>query len=331
MRESFAEGFCLHRGPEGDCNAAAISSHTIQRRGGLAAIAEDHHVISNRFEMEDLIKNNGKPDVRKIGLRKASTFPGFCTKHDYELFQPIEKQGAVLDKRSALLLSFRAVCMEYFKKQAAVETISIHKLADSGTPFPIQAKIQIVCAAFEQGSRLGMRDITRFKSIYDSCMSDAQFTGFKYTAIFFDKVLPIVLCSAWIVETDFHGNQLQKLGTDSEELELIAVNVTTIGDQTAVVFGWFGKNNGPAQKFAESFQSLPDERKPSVLVSMGFEHSENVYMQPSWWNSLPSASKISLLERVMSGTPQRGRRAAALIDDKLELISAHVVNEQSRY
>lgn len=332
MRETFADGFCLHSRAIGEaCGGAAVASHTIQRRGGLAAIAEDQHVISNRFEMDDLIKNSGEPAVRRVGIRKASTFPGFCAKHDFELFEPIEKPGAHLDKRAAFLLSYRAICMEYFKKKAAVETLPILKLADSGRPFPVQAQIQNYCAVYEQGTALGMRDIARFRSVYDSCMLDTHQGGFKYSAIFFDKVLPIVLCSAWLVETDFHGNWLQKLGTNSEELELVAVNVTTIGDRTAALFGWVGGNAGPAQKFVESFHQLLDARKSSAIASMGFEHSENVYMRPSWWESLSESKKRALLNRVLNGTPRRGRQENALVDDQLDLISADVIDTIEHY
>lgn len=46
-----------------------------------------------------MIESEGKPAPRKIGVGKASVFPGFCSKHDTTLFKPIAQETAVLEFR----------------------------------------------------------------------------------------------------------------------------------------------------------------------------------------------------------------------------------------
>ncbi|WP_300378148.1 SEC-C metal-binding domain-containing protein [Henriciella sp.] len=325
MREKFAEGFCLATVTHGSyCGANAISSHTIQRRGGLAAISEQNHVLTTKFDLEDLVKNHGTPVLKRVSTKKASTFPGFCAIHDAELFEPIERPGATISKETASLLAYRAICMEYFRKSAAVELDKLQRKMDYGTPFPIQAEIQMRCAASAYGTQLGMRDAANWKAFYETMMAEKRYEDFRYYEVRFSTDVPMVMCGAWQVETDFEGNWLQKLGTTSSDLEHITVNLTKIGDSTSAVFGWAGTKNGPAREFVESFKRVPDDRKSSLIASMAFEHSENVFMRPSWWDNLTADQKSALLNRIPNGTASRMRSANALLDDGAHTMPSHV-------
>src|SRR5579859_4755193 len=53
------------------------ASHAIQRNGPLVCIAEKNHVLAPRFSPRErgLI-------MARIGIGEASTFPGFCPRHE---------------------------------------------------------------------------------------------------------------------------------------------------------------------------------------------------------------------------------------------------------
>jgi SEC-C motif len=91
MRDQFGKGRCSHpeAGPD-TCGGRVIRSHTIQKHGGLAAIAEDGHVISVRSAFERLRYNEGQIIPAKMGVNRASTFLGFCDRHDSEMFKSVE-------------------------------------------------------------------------------------------------------------------------------------------------------------------------------------------------------------------------------------------------
>jgi SEC-C motif len=48
MYEEFAKGYCLHPEASPETCSKIINAHTIQRNGGLSAIAELNHVLSKR-------------------------------------------------------------------------------------------------------------------------------------------------------------------------------------------------------------------------------------------------------------------------------------------
>jgi hypothetical protein len=79
---------CLH--PEAsyqECSTRIIDAHTIQKSGPLKRIVDDtSHVLT--FSRD----SNGHFKTEKIGWQKASTFKGFCSKHDKQMFSCIEDE-----------------------------------------------------------------------------------------------------------------------------------------------------------------------------------------------------------------------------------------------
>src|SRR5258708_5570272 len=70
-------GPCMYR----SCTELSIRrSHTIHRAGSLERIAEGQHVLTPRLDKTAHVK------MESIGLNNASTFPGFCEKHEQLFF-----------------------------------------------------------------------------------------------------------------------------------------------------------------------------------------------------------------------------------------------------
>jgi len=72
MDEEFARGYCLHPDAASDECSDIINAHTIQKRGGLAAIAEQNHVLSVKQAGRRLPDNNGIFRPVRLGINKAS-------------------------------------------------------------------------------------------------------------------------------------------------------------------------------------------------------------------------------------------------------------------
>ena len=112
-------GYCLYPDPATDaCSPGIIKAHTVQKKGGLAAIAEAGHVLTVKPTMKNMIETQGKPQPRDIGVNQASIFPGFCNKHDANLFKAIEGNSLALSKEKAFLFAFRAIAYERFAIRA---------------------------------------------------------------------------------------------------------------------------------------------------------------------------------------------------------------------
>ena len=99
-------GRCMYRG----CDARSIRrSHTIHRAGSIERIAENQHVLTPMF------KNNGEMAMGRVGINSASTFPGFCVKHE-QLFAEFEIAGSISSERHVVLQAYRTLCREAARK-----------------------------------------------------------------------------------------------------------------------------------------------------------------------------------------------------------------------
>lgn len=101
-------GKCLE--PTMRCGQPAIRAHSIQNRQTIALLEQDNHVLA----WQPRFSQTG-PDIalRKIGRNDASTFAGFCNRHDTELFRPLDtKPFDGVDREQLFLLAYRGITCE---------------------------------------------------------------------------------------------------------------------------------------------------------------------------------------------------------------------------
>lgn len=103
------------------CKERSIArSHTIQKSGPLALIAEDQHVLQPGLGSE------GEMQMQRIGLNNASVFPGFCERHE-RLFEDFEQKKALTTSRDLILQTFRVVARELFRVNLEIEHLEYIK------------------------------------------------------------------------------------------------------------------------------------------------------------------------------------------------------------
>jgi len=99
-------GPCMHDG----CTGTSIPrSHTISLGASIRLIAENGHVLMPRYGEDGI-------DLVRIGVRDASTFPGFCEQHEQQ-FSGFETQKAMTEEQHFRLQLFRTICREIHSKK----------------------------------------------------------------------------------------------------------------------------------------------------------------------------------------------------------------------
>lgn len=308
IRQEQGRGYCVHpdAGQE-RCSGRPTEAHTIQKEGGLRAIAENGHVVSIKKGAFEIAKHDGEIVPVPDGIKNASTFPGFCNTHD-AMFSPTEEKIVPLSREVAFLLSYRAVSYEKFLKESALRSKELHRReADKGLPFSEQAAIQTMLYAGKCGLELGLRDATRSKAAFEAAYR-ASYAGFNFHAVEFNCSLPIVSCGAFSPFHDLFGQSLQPLAAGSP-FDPIAVNLIVLNGRTVLFFGWIG-SSVPGEAFAASYGRLPQEDKANTAVRLAIEYIENTYARPSWWSALSQTLKERLLASLFTMSPpplcQRG-------------------------
>lgn len=326
LLEALRDGYCSHPDSAEDrCSSTITKAHTIQKKGGLSAIAEAGHVMTVKPIMKDMLVSDGKPSPRKIGIGKASVFPGFCSKHDDAVFKPIEGKSLLLDKDTAFLFAYRAIAYERFAKLAQLRGTQIQREMDRGHPFAQQVAVQRYMHSLIAGIEIGMRDLDRWKAQFDERLLSDNRHGFHFLALRFDRIMPIVACTAFHPEFDLQGKPLQRLGRGDVEFDHITLTVSTFAGHTVMVFGWIGSSDGPAGALADSFHRIEDDRKADALVRLLFVQSDNLFLRPSWWNALSAADQDYFNTLTRSGTTAHMRSGDELAGDGRSLVTASIV------
>ena len=330
MRAEFAKGYCSHPEAEpGTCGGRVIRAHTVQRSGGMAAIAEDGHVMSLRAGFERFRHNRGHFILPKIGVNRASTFLGFCRRHDSEMFRPVENGAVVLTNETAFLLSFRALAFERLQKEAALRNVKVQRDLDKGKPFLVQCKTQHDINMSAEGTKRALADLNRLKREYDQSFMKGDFVNYRFYGVAFAEALPVVACGAFYPEFDFSGRPLQRIAYGPAPFELITFNLTTINGRGVAMLGWIDGDAGPAATFSNSFAAVPPREKANASLRLAFEYLENTFLRPSWWQSLGELKRNVILHHAISGigesAPERG--PASLQDDGFTYWNSDIVEE----
>ncbi|HXC11800.1 MAG TPA: hypothetical protein VNV39_03055 [Stellaceae bacterium] len=130
-KEALSTFFAIHRAkfdrclePQMRCEQTAIRAHSIQNARTLDLLTIDNHVIALRPRASE---TGIQIDYKSVGRNDASTFTGFCSEHDRDIFAPIDT--ATLDTTNSeqrFLLAYRAVSFELhaiIEKAAKIQNI----------------------------------------------------------------------------------------------------------------------------------------------------------------------------------------------------------------
>ena len=294
---------CAHPDAPHGCRKI-IDAHTIQKRGGLDALAEASHVT-------EFVLDDGVLDEAPRGIHIASTFEGFCGTHDNNLFEPVETKPRRVDIVAFYLFAFRALAYTRHRQAIALERVARYRVLDAGLTLSAQARFQRRILAMEMGATRTAEDITAIKDSLNRMYRSRNYSGFRAAGWLFSELLPLAYSGAFYPEYDLRGIPLQRLGHGNAAFEMICATLTPWDGKTLLVLAWIGEPDGPAERYVRSLHALADDQKANAAMHAGFEDQENLMMRPSWWDKLSRASRDALKAMRMAGTetgPSKGPR-----------------------
>jgi SEC-C motif len=321
MRKYFDAGYCLH--PEANpatCVVPIVRTHTVSRSGSLNRIARDGHVYT--FSSAQNVSDGDLISPRLIGVKKASTFTGFCKLHDNITFEPIERYAFLSMPQHAFLLGYRVLCHELYNKKANVEWVFPYQRQhlDRGKSLEDQMMIQFQIHNLNERNTIGLRDLEHYKAAYDKALVTANFSDIYYYVIRLSTT-PEFLCAApHMPDLDFAGRVLQNILDTSIIVDHLTFSLIATESGGAAVFSWYGKSDS-AEQFVKSLDSFSDDELPHAIVRFTFEYFENVFVSPTWWEGLNDTEQQSLLRRQWSGLPSTGQTYDCLTDDGLRTVN----------
>ena len=318
VRKELGRRYCSHADESGaTCGGPIIDAHTVQKEGGLRAIARGGKVYTLLATLNGLIKTDGRLEPRLIGIGDASVFSGFCSNHDNDLFRPIEGKTCTIGPREALLFAYRAACFAAFMKRAQCETAKLFTRLDEGRPVEEQESIQNAARAYTHNAAAALDGTHSRKASYDRRVKADDTEGFHYSWTRFDTLLPVASCGTFLPDFDLAGTPLQRIGHGDAAYDQVALNVTAYEGRSVIVLGWTGAAGGPASRFAASFHALDDGAKAACAVRLPLEYLENSYINPEWWEALSEAEQRNLVRHSSETFGRRRGRDMLLLSRPL--------------
>ncbi|RPI84336.1 MAG: hypothetical protein EHM34_03795, partial [Nitrosopumilales archaeon] len=287
-------GRCLHYENGHRCNEI-IKAHSIQKNQSLSAIAQNGHVYKISSDIGSLKENKGRLTYKKYGVNKVSTFLGFCKKHDNELFEPIDNDLLKPTDQQVLLYSYRSLCRELFVSENALE------LAKSQLEKGVnQEAIKNMLSGYVRGKSFGLENLKRHKSCYDKSLLNKSYSNIKYV-IFQSSQKPVIAFSGlFYPDFDFLGRELQNLGDQTQDLQLITFCSTPMKNGWAYLFAWHKTSSKVCVDFIRSLATMIYNNRSSLsdhLFRLAMTNCENLAISPKWWEKLDQDIKEKIEDR----------------------------------
>lgn len=285
---------CLHWDSGNSCSSIA-SAHSIQKSGQLSKIAESGHVYAFSAEWSVLRNNDHKPAPKKIGVNDASTFTGFCGRHDNDLFEPIDNNIFYGDKKLVGLYSYRIICKELYEKENSLLTFKTLK-DDPKIDADLRSHLEQVF----YGNGLGLERMKYHKSFYDLMIRTNQYSDMRYISFSMSSAWNCQFAGAFFPDYDFCGNELQDLGEIEKPLDLMIFFTAPGFNGWTINFGWHSSSQHSCAQLVNSIHECIRSGSliSDLLFRFVFKCCENNMFRISWWDSLSKKDKMIICQGV---------------------------------
>lgn len=307
-------GPCMHHGCP---NPSIPRSHTISLGASIRRIAEDGHVLTPRYRGTGI-------EMVSIGVRDASTFPGFCPEHEL-LFAEFETQKAMTEEQHFRLQAFRTICREIYSKrhqqQKATAMLEEHRarrdafvvdrmttaaapgapLGVSGLTFQndeIENRIVDHLAGIEE-------DLPELERLYDGILDELQNGSDRLAMLVanFDIELPVCLSGFGVLN-------YRRDGETKRGLCFLAI-IPEAGN-TKIMLGAAPEHRDAVDLHAEddgSFAVL------DMLESWMIHATDHWFIAPSAWRKISEPRQTAICARIMELLSLADRSPFSVLDD----------------
>lgn len=266
------------------CADKIIRAHSVQRSGVLDRIAENGHVLS----WQDDPRGEDGPDLREIGIHKASTFRGFCEKHDNDIFGPLDRFAFSGTPEQSFLLFLRALTHESHHTHAAIRAALAYEDAMSSVEVGNHWGATLFRRHREQYS-VNLEEMAEDRSLAWKMLAARSYETVGVISYLIDRVPEIVACGWVTAHHDFQGREIQ----DFRSNPLVGTACFILPTETGGIVGlaWLKRSAAAAALF-ESAMLLDPATAPHDILRFALTYSGNCYVSPVFWRSLDDRAQL---------------------------------------
>jgi hypothetical protein len=281
-----------------DCAEPAIRAHSIQNSKVLDLICRDGHVTA----LTKKIDAESGPEVvfSEVGRNKASTFAGLCSKHDAEIFRPIDTETFDQSNPEHLfLIAYRSVL-----KEAHATLDSAGKIQSA-----YKKRVQLGLDSANEPSEAGMAGVLHmmqahkthvYQTTYDIALIQRNFSQISHHIFDIHHDTPAIAVSSL-----FSPDGVRKNG----DWINISLNVFPISkNQSTVIFSYLQSDEREAHRALRQILKNKGTRRNYELSKIILNNCENFVISPHHFDSWPS-DKREVIKNYFYTTIIRGNLA----------------------
>lgn len=272
-----------------NCSQTIVDAHTVQRSRELRQLIDSE----NRALTFDAATRDpdGQSMLTAVGWKQASTFAGFCSKHDASTFAPVETRQFNGGAEQCLLLAYRSVCYELHAKRAVARANpSMQSFIDRGRSESAQRELQAMHRIAADGNIKGIEHFSALKRSMEVALANADYRGWHSTVFWFSGPLSLATSGVISPNRDLDGIELQRLHERMNDQESMCCNIVAVNGGGAVALTWPSRTSAPSRFVARLVRDR--ESILTLLVQFIFRHVHNVYFSRTWWDALRPAQKV---------------------------------------
>lgn len=330
---------CLRGGDEqAGCSGKIVQAHSIQRGKILASIAEGSSGKVYHLDLS-LVEDTASisPEFKLEGIKKFSTFSGFCSGHDKAIFQPIEDVAFTATAKQKDIYAYRAAAKELHASlvsKALCEVQLGDKLNGDDPPahfqlfFPeimagnlvvpdyIKKNLQeeILHHQVRIRHKQCKHSIAELRQICDSltrAIDHDHPPEWEHIYYFFDGTYPVACCASFIPYFDHEGNRIiakqdeQRMALSQTticlEMKNVLLNIFPEAGRTHVIFT-FSKGNKDFKSAIERLLKLDDGPLRIGLSNILLNYVQNSAYGPRYIDENFSPEQITEIKQTFSNT-----------------------------
>ncbi len=290
---------CLYPNKQ-ECSGPVVKAHSIQKNRILKLISKNRKVLTLSSPSSPIDATSyGRPS--NAWEKTATTFTGFCKKHDNEVFKTIENKDYVVgDKEQEFLFAYRAFAYEFHTKKCIS---SIPTTEDS--PMLNEQLIRTKTVIVDK--------FTDIKDKFDKALLSKDFTLIDTKTIELNRKYLIAVSSVFAPEYDFEGQMVNDLGNHSQNVRYLLrtsnrpntptspfysplfFTVFPQNDKTYALFSYLKESSGTYDFIAEQLLALSEAQQIEKLNLIIASYCANVAYSPEKWESLNTTEKDAFI------------------------------------
>ncbi|SDD22410.1 hypothetical protein [Halanaerobium congolense] len=289
---------CFYR----DCKDKPILSHSIQNNKILNEIAKDGNVL--KVEIEHSYEES-KFVLKKEGRSTASTFKGFCGKHDNKIFTPIEEYDYKIgNKKQDFLFAYRALAKEYHIKK------SVYNMAEHFIDLSNE-EYEEVCNYCDIETRdkdtldkkfkkilLGTGDnlekLENYKKIMNINLDKERYYKIQSDVVKLPNNHSITASSMFFMEYDNQGNLINDFNRFTN-MKPMFFTIFPQKNFTYIIFSYFKTDKNYYDFINSQIISQEVNFQKTIISNILAIYVENFFVSPLLWEFLDEEVKESFL------------------------------------